>query len=230
MRVGAELQAAGGILDRIDYKRVRRLGVQLRNIPKLGNDWDLPPSSLQGWIASFEASVDAVRVASEAGLLRLLQSSADEIHASLSREIIPAMDDAIADPKTLDELLKAAKDDDRVKHVDLEQWQARLPSDADLARIMVVQLGVSVTWNERPKVDTPTGMKRLKLGALIGQMALGGALAVGNIALGVVGGVITSIPGVMGAIPLTLGLVGSAYTGLNAVLTAADKIVDAVKS
>ena len=230
MRVGAELQAAGGILDRIDYKRVRRLGVQLRNIPKLGNDWDLPPSSLQGWIASFEASVDAVRVASEAGLLRLLQSSADEIHASLSREIIPAMDDAIADPKTLDELLKAAKDDDRVKHVDLEQWQARLPSDADLARIMVVQLGVSVTWNERPKVDTPTGMKRLKLSALIGQMALGGALAVGNIALGVVGGVITSIPGVMGAIPLTLGLVGSAYTGLNAVLTAGDKIVDAVKS
>ena len=84
MRVGAELQAAGGILDRIDYKRVRRLGVQLRNIPKLGNDWDLPPSSLQGWIASFEASVDAVRVASEAGLLRLLQSSSRRSRSSRS--------------------------------------------------------------------------------------------------------------------------------------------------
>jgi hypothetical protein len=63
------------------------------------------------------------------------------------------------------------------------------------------------------------------LGTLIGQAALGGALAVGNLALGVVGGIITSIPAVTGSIPLTLGLVGSTYTGLNGVLSAVEKLV-----
>jgi hypothetical protein len=74
MKLGAELQARGGVLDRLDYGRLRRLGIQLRNIPKPSGDWDLPPSSLQGWIASFEASKQAFEIASESGLMRLLQA------------------------------------------------------------------------------------------------------------------------------------------------------------
>jgi hypothetical protein len=104
-----------------------------------------------------------------------------------------------------------------------------LPSSADLARVLVVELGVSVLWTERPKVTEETGMRRLKLGALIGQVALGGALAVGNLSLGVIGGVITSIPGITGSIQLTLGLIGSTYTGFNGLLSAIDKLSDALK-
>jgi hypothetical protein len=38
-----ELQSKGGILDNLDYRRVRRLGVTLRNIPRpRPGDWDLP--------------------------------------------------------------------------------------------------------------------------------------------------------------------------------------------
>jgi hypothetical protein len=230
MLVGSELEAAGGVLDRLDYGRVRRLGVQLRNIPKPSADWDLPPSSLQGWVASFRASTDSLEVASESGLLRLLQAHADEIRAVLSREMLPAIDRDIADAKTIDDLIAVAKDHDRLKGLDLQRWQGRLPSEAELARALVVQLGVTVTWPERPKVDEATGLRRLKLGALIGQVALGGALAVGNIALGVVGGLVTSVAGMTGsAIPLTVGLLGSTYAGFNGLLSAVDKLVDALK-
>jgi hypothetical protein len=48
--VGPLLEAAGGVLDKFDYNRLRRLGVTLRNIPQVreGQDWDFPPASLQG--------------------------------------------------------------------------------------------------------------------------------------------------------------------------------------
>lgn len=43
MQLGPALQALDGILDRIDYNEVRRLGTQLRNIPYVSDDWDFPP-------------------------------------------------------------------------------------------------------------------------------------------------------------------------------------------
>lgn len=46
--VGPKLHAHDGILAHLDYRRLRRLGVQLRDIPTPSEDWDIPPSSLQG--------------------------------------------------------------------------------------------------------------------------------------------------------------------------------------
>lgn len=228
--IDSELEAAGGVLDRLDYGRVRRLGVRLRNVSKPSADWDLPPSSLQGWVDSFRASTDSLEVASASGLLRLLQTHADEIRAVLSQEMLPAVDRDITDARTLDDLIALAKEHDRLKGLDLQRWQCRLPSETELARALVVQLGVTVPWPERPKVDEETGLRRLKLGALISQVALGGAVAVGNMALGAVGGVVTSVAGMTGsAIPLVVGLLGSTYAGFNGLLSAVDKLVDALK-
>ena len=60
--ISAPLEAAGGVLDKFDYNRLRRLGVLLRNIPfvREGQNWDLPPASLQGWIKSYAATVETI--------------------------------------------------------------------------------------------------------------------------------------------------------------------------
>jgi len=218
MTIGAELEAAGGILDCLDYNRLRRLGVQLRNIPKPSDDLDLPPASLQGWIASYEASIESLRIVSESGLLRLLQSHSDDIRAALSLEIIPAIDQEIVDLETIDELITMAKDQNRLKHLDFEKLQESLPSNAKLAQNLVVPLGLCIRYDERWKVDESTGLKRLKLGTLIGKVALGGALAVANLSFGAVGG-IASIP----------GIIASTYTGVDGMLSAIDKLTDALK-
>ena len=68
--LGPNLQAKNGILDRLDYGRLRRLGVQLRDIPLPSEDWDIPPSSLQGWVESYDATIESVRVASTSGFFR----------------------------------------------------------------------------------------------------------------------------------------------------------------
>ena len=90
--------------------------------------------------------------------------------------------------------------------------------------MIVVPLSVSVTWGERPKVDKSVGAKRLQIGALIGKAAVGGALAVGNLSLGVLGG-LSILPAIQPTnVPIAVGIVGSAYTGLAAAFDAVEKI------
>jgi hypothetical protein len=43
--LGAELEKQGGVPDQLDYRRLRRLGVQLRNIAIPDEDWDHAPAN-----------------------------------------------------------------------------------------------------------------------------------------------------------------------------------------
>jgi hypothetical protein len=47
--------------------------------------------------------------------------------------MIPAIDIEITDPTTIDDLIAAAKDHDRVKNFDLERFQSVAPTQEELA-------------------------------------------------------------------------------------------------
>lgn len=227
--VGPRLQAYDGILDHLDYRRLRRLGAQLRDIPGPRDDWDIPPSSLQGWVESYAATIESVQLSESSGLLRVLAEASDEIRQVLSIEALPALDAQIIDPKELEELIERAKAKDRFKDFDFEHFMASAPSKVEVARALVVQINVSTSWSERPKVDQPTGLRRLQVGALIGKAATGGALAVANLSLGVLGG-LSVIPGIaLTNIPIAVGLVTSTYTGLAAAFDAVEKIANTLR-
>jgi hypothetical protein len=226
--VGARLQAYDGILDHLDYRRLRRLGVQLRNIPSLRDDWDIPPSSLQGWVESYAATIESVQLSKSSGLLAVLAEASDEIRQVLSIETLPALDSQIVDPKKLEELIDRAKANDRFADFDFEHFMASAPSKEEVAQALVVQINVSTTWSERPKVDQHTGLRRLQVGALIGKAATGGALAVANLSLGVLGG-LSVVPGIaLTNIPIAAGIVTSTYTGLAAAFDAVEKIASSL--
>lgn len=73
------------------------------------------------------------------------------------------------------------------------------------------------------------GLKRLQVGALIGKAATGGALAVSNLSLGVLGG-LSVVPGIaLTNIPIAAGLVTSTYTGLAAAFDAVEKIASTLR-
>ena len=116
--VSSRLQAHGGILDRLDYGRLSRLGVQLRDIPSPRDNWDIPPSSLQGWVESYAATVESVQLSESIGLLTVLAEASDEIRQVLSIETLLALDAQIVEPKELKELIDRAKAKDRFKHFD----------------------------------------------------------------------------------------------------------------
>jgi len=229
--LGPKLEAKGATLDRLDYGRLRALGVQLRDIPNPREDWDLPPSSLQGWVASYEASKNAISVAAEHGLMDILKENSDEIQTALSLDLLPQIDTAIADPETLGKLIAQARVSPKIKNFDAESFSKMAPSEREVAEHIRVELHVSIPWAERPKVDKGTGSRRLKIGALIGKAALGSALAVTNLCLGAFGA-ITSLPTAANAptmIPLITGLITSAYTGFSASMDAFDKLSDEIK-
>ena len=229
-RLGPELQAQGGILDRLDYRRIRRLGVHLRDIPSPHphDDWDIDPSSLEGWIMSYASTVETVQIAHVSGLLPLMKENSEEIRKLLSLETIPALDAQIVEQKELEELIAHAKEQDRFKDFDFEQFSSKAPTGEEIARVIVVQQGV-YGWDDRPKVDKSVGLKRLQVGALIGKAAIGGALAVGNLSLGVLGG-LSVLPAIsLTNVPIAVGLVTSVYTGLAAAFDAIEKIATAIR-
>ena len=130
----------------------------------------------------------------------------------------------------LKELIEQAKAKDRFKDLDFERFIASAPSQQELARILVVDLHASVPWQQRTKVKETVGHKRLQIGALIGKAATGGALAVANISLGVLGG-LSVIPSVaLTNIPIVGGLLTSAYTGLSAAFDAVEKIATTLQA
>jgi hypothetical protein len=227
--VGPKLHAHDGILDHLDYRRLRRLGVQLRDIPTPSEDWDIPPSSLQGWVESYAATIESVHIAHTSGLLALLKESSDEIQEILSVETLPVFDAQVVGQKTLEALVEHAKAEDRVKTFDFERFASAAPSQEEVARALVVQINVSTPYQERPKIDKGAGLKRLQVGALIGKAATGGALAVANLSLGALGG-LSVVPAVsLTNIPIAAGLVTSAYTGLAAAFDAVEKIATALR-
>lgn len=227
--IGGQLHAYDGVLDHLDYGRLRRLGVQLRNIPAPRDDWDIPPSSLQGWVDSYAAAIESVHITQSSGLLPLLKDSSDEIRKVLSLETLPALDAQIVEKKNLEELIEHAKAEDRFKDFDFERFSSFAPSNEEVARAIVVQINISTPYQERPKVDRSTGLKRLQVGALIGKAATGGALAVANLSLGVLGG-LSVVPAVsLASIPIAAGIVTSTYTGLAAAFDAVEKIASTLR-
>lgn len=229
LRLGPELQALGGILDRIDYNELRSLGNQLRNIPHVSDDWNLPHSSLDGWVSSYRASKRVVGIAWESGLFRLLQECDEEIREALSPEIIPAVDAELVGKDAMYQMIESAKKSDRVKNFDPERFQADAPSEESLAHALAIKIGVHLSWSERPKVDEGTGKNRLKIGAILGQGVLGGALAGVNLSLGVLGNYIPHLAAMVGQVSTTVGIAASTYTGLSKVFEAVEKLAGELK-
>jgi hypothetical protein len=111
---------------------------------------------------------------------------------------------------------------------DFEKFSSNAASSEEIARVLVVTLGESVRYDERPKVDKNVGVKRLQIGALIGKAAAGGALVVTNLSIGALAA-LSVLPALGGNVPFAVGIVGSAYTGLATACDAVEKIAAAVR-
>jgi hypothetical protein len=235
--IGPLLESRGGILDKLDYHRLRQLGVKLRNIPTVreDQDWDFPPASLQGWIKSCSAAVQAVQIASESGLLSIIDKRWEEIRVLLSPAIIPSFDAYLIGAENIErgkerieQMIDHAKQYTGFPNFDFQKFSSNAASNEAIARVLIVTLDEAVRWDERPRVDQNVGAKRLQIGALIGKAAAGGALVVTNLSVGALAA-LSILPAFGGNVPFALGIVGSACTGLATACDAVEKIASSVR-
>jgi hypothetical protein len=97
-----------------------------------------------------------------------------------------------------------------------------------IARVLEVTVGQSIRFEDRPSADRNVGLKSLQIGALIGKASTGGALVAGNLSLGTLAG-LSVLPAIVGNVPLAVGVVGSALTGLATACDAIEEIAAVVR-
>ena len=223
-RLGPELERRGGILDRIDYREIRRLGVILcyfRHIPPGCNRdgmADYPPVLLKKWVECYDASLKVIDLAQSSGLLPLLQDSSDKIQAALSADSLPSIDALIVDKPTLEQMVVAAKISPRVKRFNHEQDGSCMPTVGDLAEQLKLNFDDPGPVPKK-RVDAATAASRWEIGTLIGKVAVGGALAVANISLGVSVAILPP-----GDCKMAVELANSVFTGISSSLDALAKL------
>jgi len=228
------LEGPGGILDKLNYNRLRRLGQILHlkwNYTGLSSKdfpaWDFPPVDLQGWIKSYAATIETVQIAEESGLLSVIKPKSREIRELLSPEMIPLLDTYIVPKERIEEMIAHAKGYNKFDDFGFDAFTRNAVSEKDIARVVVVNLDTPGNFPDRPKVDKTVGDKRLQIGALIGKAATGGALAVANFSIGALA--FSTLPAIVGNVHTALAVVGSVYTGLAGACDAVEKIAAVVR-
>jgi len=230
--LSSSAQELNRCLDRLDYGRLRGLAYPLqRSLYMGGSDWDLPPVILAHWIEAYSASHDAIRVIEESGIQKIVLAHANEIRKHVSGETLPIIDSYLVPLEALEVAISEARTLPALEAQTLMRIKARQIDAYTMGGVLVVDTVDPGNFPMRYRVDEKVGQKRLKIGALIAKAASGAALAVGNVSLGVFGGVFTlpalAVPATVG---IAAGIVTSAYTGLVSACDALDKIADEARS
>ena len=169
-------------------------------------------------------------------MLSIIGEKSDQIRALLSPAMIPSLDAYILEQENIErgkerveEMISFAKGYDKFTNSDFAKFCSNAASNEEIARVIVVMLGESVRFCDRPRVGEDVGAKRLQVGALIGKAAAGGALAVSNLSIGALAA-LTVLPTLAGSVVATaLAVVGSTFTGLATACDAVDKIAAVVR-
>jgi cob(I)alamin adenosyltransferase len=143
-------------------------------------------------------------------LLDILLENQTEIRENLSFDTLPALDGQVIPAETLSRLIAEAR-------------ESRNFGESDGGRVYLNRLSeemiIAALKSNRPEeVKKPDRVGHfMRITAAIGKIAVGGSLAAANVGLGLFAGVVSALPTLgVGTVAAAIGVVTSAYTGLNA--------------
>jgi hypothetical protein len=154
----------------------------------------------------------------------LVRSNVDEqlikhgvvIRRGIYPSTIPQIDGYISTSYDLNQLILLAREQDRLSKTALGRMYLEKISAED---ILEFEERRQKAQSKPEKTDDPAQKmaKRMKKVAAGIKIVVGGCLAVTNIAVGSLGGVIAGLPTLgLGTVPVAVGVATSTYTGLNA--------------
>ncbi len=207
-------------LDKLNYGRLQFLGRRFRDTQDLDeqvgvlDDYDVDllryEIDLLRYLPLREDYIQLLDVLSDAGVLEVIVEKGDEIRDLVSPASLPAIDAELVDPGRLIDIMGFAR-------------KANLVSSTRGGRQYVEQITTErVIAAIRQPAETVQGQKKkrlpkyLRLIGASGKIALGGSMAVTNVALGTLIGVVSALPTLgFGTVATPLGLAISTFTGLN---------------
>ena len=205
-------------LDKLDYNRLRRLSLRAQTDTNALRHWreaahrevfeEFPIDAALDGRASHAELLDEVN---QSGIGEILHEKHELIRAHISRETLPLLDASITSRAEIDEMIALAQ---AINHL----------SESRLGLDWLHQITPAIMLRSaHPPESSPLAHRLHFIAALI-KLTGGSGLAAANLALGVLAGAGTALPTLgLGTVAATIGIVTSAYTGLN---SAADGLKD----
>jgi hypothetical protein len=237
-------------LDRIDQNRIKRLVRQdqqlasslrfLKRFYEERTDYQLPPFFrteylIDSVLETRDTHRELLDEISRAGLKDILLESHEQIRHVISHATLPQLDAAVVPRHELEEMIALVKEQDQLSETDLgARYNARLSTRSIVSAIERTEEVPESRETEESKQteEEPTPEKsksrkgrRLRIVAAWLKVAAGTGMAATNIALGAAAGIATAIPTLgMGTVGAAVGVIASAFTGLNSASDGLDKV------
>lgn len=200
-------------LQKIDYNLIRRISNEYKLIYEnsRGDHHHLNELNLMDTIIRVDSlNRELGGEIDSSGLGEIIMINGKTIQGFLCKETLPALDGYIMPYRDLDELLRFALENNLIK--DQRYFREALAIETD---------ELSSLTKEESENNHQQVFEKWKA---ISRITSGGLLTSGNLTLGLVTGIVTSVPTLgIGGVGVVLGIMGSAFTGLN-------KCLDGIKS
>lgn len=212
------------IYKKINYARL----IELSQIIKLGaskkmDDPDLTPSDIKNTIDAFKACLQLAIIVKESEIAPILLEQSKNIKILLEDYFIPEIDAQILSREELKKLVEISESTD-VTGILLDINPNSL-NEKKLESYLHINYDAPDTAPDHNQL-TPDERDQRQMAFLIMDKALsGGMLTCGNIGLGALSGILSTIPTLTNpTFPLFPGLIISTYAGVNGILSALDDL------
>ncbi|PSW05451.1 hypothetical protein [Photobacterium lipolyticum] len=208
------------IFMKINYAQLIELSKKIKlGASKKEDDSDLTPSDIKTTLDAFKGCLELAVIVKESEIATILLEQSKNITKVLEGYSIPEIDAQILTKDEIKELVEFAESTDLMEML-LDINKDSL-NEKKLESYLKISIDEPGTTPDENKLTPDERNRRQTVLTIMNKAISGGLLSCGNIGLGALSGILSTIPTLTNpTFPLIPGLITSTYTGINGILSA----------
>lgn len=208
------------IFKKINYAQLIELGKKInQGVSKKIDVPDLTPADIKTTVDAFKGCLELAVIVKESEIATILLEQSKNITKVLEGYSIPEIDAQIITKDEIKELVALAESNNLMEM--LLDINKNSLNEKKLESYLKISVDDPGTTPDENKLTADERNRRLTALIIMNKAVSGGLLSCGNIGLGALSGILSTIPTLTNpTFPLIPGLITSTYTGINGILSA----------
>ncbi|MDX1302930.1 hypothetical protein [Photobacterium sp.] len=208
------------IFKKINYAQLIELGKKInQGVSKKIDVPDLTPADIKTTVDAFKGCLELAVIVKESEIATILLEQSKNITKVLEGYSIPEIDAQIITKDEIKELVALAESNDLMEM--LLGINKNSLNEKKLESYLKISVDDPGTTPDENTLTPDERNRRLTALIIMNKAVSGGLLSCGNIGLGALSGILSTIPTLTNpTFPLIPGLITSTYTGINGILSA----------